>query len=100
MLCLRELLQSLDVGITHLLVEPGPTLASSFLGDAVADRVWVIRSPCRIDDEAAPMAAPVPPDYVASGEIDLAGDQLAEYLNPHSNVYFGPHPSADFMLIQ
>ena len=85
--------------VTHLIVEPGPTLAGSFLTEGRADRVWVFRSGRRIDDDTAPAAAPVPPHYVVTGEVDLDGDRLTEYLNPRSDVYFGPYPSADFELI-
>jgi diaminohydroxyphosphoribosylaminopyrimidine deaminase/5-amino-6-(5-phosphoribosylamino)uracil reductase len=84
-------------GMTHILVETGPTLAKSFIEQNLADRVWVIRSPNRVDDAAAPAAALLPPDYVPSSEIDLKGDTLAEYLNPASVVFFAPEPSADFL---
>ncbi len=40
--------------ITHLIVEPGPTLAQSFLSQGLADRVWVFHSPTLIGDDSGP----------------------------------------------
>ena len=85
--------------ITHLLVEPGPTLARSFFEQGWVDRLWVIRSPKRIDHESAPSAIAVPSNYVVTGRMDLAGDLLTEYLNPRSLAFFAPSPSADFVRI-
>lgn len=82
---------------SHVLVEPGPTLAASFFAANLADRVWVFQSPREIRDDSAPKAAPVPPDYVKTGQLDLAGDTLTEYLNPASPVFFAAEPSADFV---
>jgi diaminohydroxyphosphoribosylaminopyrimidine deaminase/5-amino-6-(5-phosphoribosylamino)uracil reductase len=42
--------------VTHLLVEPGPILARSFFDSGAADRVWIIRSPRRVDSTDAPAA--------------------------------------------
>jgi diaminohydroxyphosphoribosylaminopyrimidine deaminase/5-amino-6-(5-phosphoribosylamino)uracil reductase len=81
-------------GMTHLLVEPGPVLAKSFLESGLADRVWVIRSPDRIKGRGAPAAPEVP--YPSAASISLEGDQLTEYLNPGSPVFFTLQPSADF----
>jgi diaminohydroxyphosphoribosylaminopyrimidine deaminase/5-amino-6-(5-phosphoribosylamino)uracil reductase len=81
---------------SHLLVEPGPTLATTML--RYADRLWVIRSPNQIGDPTAPTAATVPDHYVATGTIDLDGDRLTEYVNTQGNVYFATVPSADFVL--
>ena len=86
------------VPFTHVLVEPGPTLARSFLSQGLADRLWVFRSSNRVGDESAPQAVEVPVDWVESGVVDLAGDTLTEYLNPASPVFFAPEPSADFVL--
>lgn len=83
---------------THLLVEGGPTIHRQFMDAGLADRVWVFRSPGRIGDETAPAAAPVPADFVVTGEFDLDGDRLTEYLDPRSHLYFGPYPSADLVL--
>jgi diaminohydroxyphosphoribosylaminopyrimidine deaminase/5-amino-6-(5-phosphoribosylamino)uracil reductase len=83
---------------THVLVEPGPRLAKSFLEGNFADRVWVIRSPSRIEALTAPKAVAVPDHFVETGTIDLAGDTLTEYLNPNSDVFFEAEASADFVL--
>ncbi|MCC7351601.1 MAG: bifunctional diaminohydroxyphosphoribosylaminopyrimidine deaminase/5-amino-6-(5-phosphoribosylamino)uracil reductase RibD [Phycisphaerales bacterium] len=82
--------------ITHLLIEPGPGLARAFFESGLADRLWVFRSPRSIDDPAAPAAAKIPDDYPITGTVDLSGDQLTEYLNPRSVVYFDSRASADF----
>ena len=87
-----------DAGLHHVLVEPGPTLAKSFFEQGASDRVWVFRSPSRVNEPSAPAAAPVPDHFVKIREIDLAGDTLTEYLNPASPVFFAPEPSADFVL--
>jgi diaminohydroxyphosphoribosylaminopyrimidine deaminase/5-amino-6-(5-phosphoribosylamino)uracil reductase len=84
---------------THVLVEPGPTLAHGFFKRVnLVDRVWVFHSPTKVDDATAPAGPNVPGDYLKSGEIDLAGDRLVEYLNPASPVYFAGEPSADLVL--
>lgn len=96
---LRQVIADLGtLGMTHLLVEPGPTLARSFLGGGqpLWDRLWVIRSPMRIDHPTAPDAAPLPQGQIASTALD--DDILTEYLNPRSDVMFSADPSADFLL--
>ena len=82
---------------THLLVEPGPTLAESFLRAELADRVWVFRSPVPIDQTDAIAAADL--NYAATGVRNLGGDQLTEYLNPNGSAFFAMAQSADFRLI-
>lgn len=82
----------------ELLVEPGPTLASSFFRDDLADRLWVFRSTTKVDHPSTPDAAAIPKYFVKTGELDVFGDTLTEYLNPHSPVFFAPEPSADFVL--
>ena len=86
------------VGVTHLLVEPGPTLARGFFAEDLVDRVWVFRGRKAVDEPTAPAAAPVPTHYIQTGTLDLAGDTLTEYLNPASPVFFAAEPSADFVL--
>ena len=81
---------------SHLLIEPGPTMASATL--KFADRLWVIRSQKRITESSAPVATAVPDDYVATGTLDLDGDTLTEYLHASGNVFFAPVPSADLIL--
>jgi diaminohydroxyphosphoribosylaminopyrimidine deaminase/5-amino-6-(5-phosphoribosylamino)uracil reductase len=117
----RKLLESYKVGITNitadgdgklqltealeriaddcrhdLLVEPGPQLARGFFEQGLADRLWVIRSSSIEVELTAPGAPVIPPHFVPTAQIDLAGDLLTEYLNPDSPVFFAPLPSADF----
>lgn len=97
-LSLEQLLDELGRrGMTHLLVEPGAKLAESFLRQNLADRVWIFRSPKRAHaaDPGALGAAQV--DYPTTGKIALDGDQLTEYLNPQSPVFFSPSKSADLV---
>ncbi|MGH7179341.1 MAG: bifunctional diaminohydroxyphosphoribosylaminopyrimidine deaminase/5-amino-6-(5-phosphoribosylamino)uracil reductase RibD, partial [Tepidisphaeraceae bacterium] len=84
--------------VTHLLVEPGPTLTRYMFARGQADRVWVFRSSARIDDPTAPSAPTV--DYDSTGELDLGGDVLTEFLNPASACYFARVESADFVIAQ
>jgi diaminohydroxyphosphoribosylaminopyrimidine deaminase/5-amino-6-(5-phosphoribosylamino)uracil reductase len=96
---LDEVLNNLaGFDVTHVLVEPGPTLAASFFesGDLV-DRVWVIRSPKPATDVASVAGADVPANYVKTGEVELGGDRLIEFLNPTSPLFFIAEPSADFL---
>ncbi len=81
--------------VTHFLVEPGPVLAQSLISKNQVDRVWVFRSPREIADQDGPAAAMV--DYPVTGEVDLDGDLLTEYLNPASDVFFASVPSVDFL---
>ncbi len=96
---LRSVLERLsDRGATHVMVEPGPGLIRAFCAANLADRIWVIRSPERLEHDSAPTAPVV--DWPAVAELDLAGDRLTEYLNARSEVYFAPRPSADMMLVE
>jgi diaminohydroxyphosphoribosylaminopyrimidine deaminase/5-amino-6-(5-phosphoribosylamino)uracil reductase len=81
-------------GVTHLMVEPGPSLARSFFH--LADRIWVFRSPKVSNDPHAPGAVEF--DLPIAGQMDLDGDTLTEYLNPKSPVFFGNTPSPDLVL--
>jgi diaminohydroxyphosphoribosylaminopyrimidine deaminase/5-amino-6-(5-phosphoribosylamino)uracil reductase len=82
--------------VTHLLIEPGPTLTRYLFARGQADRVWVFASPNAINEPDAPDAPQV--GYPFTARVDLAGDTLTEYLNPNSPVFFAPVPSADFVL--
>ena len=87
-------------GATHVLVEAGPTLARSFFDQqTLVDRVWLIRSPARMNEPTAPTAAGIPESLAKTGEMDLDGDRLVEFLNPASPVFFAPEPSADLQLL-
>jgi diaminohydroxyphosphoribosylaminopyrimidine deaminase/5-amino-6-(5-phosphoribosylamino)uracil reductase len=85
-------------GMTHVLVEPGPTLAAAFFETGPVDRLWVFRSPSVVNDASAPAAVPPPPDFRPTVDANLSGDHLTEYLNPRSEAFFAATPSADFML--
>jgi diaminohydroxyphosphoribosylaminopyrimidine deaminase / 5-amino-6-(5-phosphoribosylamino)uracil reductase len=85
-------------GATHVLVEPGPTLAQSFFDENRADRLWIFQSAKSVDDPSATAAAGVPDHFVQTGRCELNGDVLTEYLNPRSHVFFSKEASADFVL--
>jgi diaminohydroxyphosphoribosylaminopyrimidine deaminase/5-amino-6-(5-phosphoribosylamino)uracil reductase len=98
-LSLPHVLESLaGEPITHLLVEPGPILAGSFIRQNLADRVWITRSSMSVNDASAPAARTV--DYPVSGRVDIEGDELTEYLNPASPVFFATEASADLVLVR
>lgn len=82
--------------VTHLLVEPGPTLASSLLSQNKVDRVWVFRSKKALN--GAPGYAAPAVGYPATASAKLGDDELTEYLNPDSAAYFAPEPSADVLM--
>src|SRR5712691_4309645 len=84
--------------LTHLLVEPGPTLARSFFESGLADRVWSSSSPVALNEPSAPSVTPIPEHYLKTAELNLDGDVLTEYLNPQSAVFFAPERSADLPL--
>jgi diaminohydroxyphosphoribosylaminopyrimidine deaminase / 5-amino-6-(5-phosphoribosylamino)uracil reductase len=93
---LRDVLVDLHKrGVTHLLVEPGPTLAKSFLASDLVDRIWRFQSSKKIEDRTAPAAQPV--DFPATAQVKLDGDSLTEYLNPGSDVFFAMAASADIV---
>jgi len=80
-------------GVTHLLIDAGPTLGQSLIDQGIPDRVWLIKSPIVIGADDAPSAPIAPYQEVAS--LDLRGDRLVELLNPFSDVFFTSAPSAD-----
>jgi diaminohydroxyphosphoribosylaminopyrimidine deaminase / 5-amino-6-(5-phosphoribosylamino)uracil reductase len=98
---LDEVLNNLEgFGATHVLVEPGPTLARSFFNhETLTDRVWLIVSPKKSGDVAAVAGVGVPANYVKTGEVDLDGDRLIEFLNPASPLFFSGEASADFVRV-
>jgi diaminohydroxyphosphoribosylaminopyrimidine deaminase / 5-amino-6-(5-phosphoribosylamino)uracil reductase len=83
-------------GVTHLLVEAGPTLAASFFNRNLVDRLWVFRSARRLD-QAGRAAAEVPSQFRAIESIDLSGDTLTEYLNTRGPVFFASERSAELL---
>jgi hypothetical protein len=60
--------------------------------------VWVIQSPKRIDAADALSAPRIPRRYIRAGEVELDGDIVTEYLDPESDLFFAPVPSADLVL--
>jgi diaminohydroxyphosphoribosylaminopyrimidine deaminase/5-amino-6-(5-phosphoribosylamino)uracil reductase len=96
-LSLKSVLNKLD-DVTHLLVEPGPTLAAAFFEENIADRLWVFRSQDRLDDATAPPAAAIPENFKKGGELQLGNDVLTEYLNTRSPVFYALAESADLIL--
>jgi diaminohydroxyphosphoribosylaminopyrimidine deaminase/5-amino-6-(5-phosphoribosylamino)uracil reductase len=94
---LDDVLFDLDNYGPHVMVEAGPTLARRFMERNLCDRVWVIHSPTRINDDSAPSATSV--DYPVAADADLAGDHLVEHLNPTSPAFFASTASADFVKV-
>ena len=95
---LRAVVADLYVrNVIHLMVEPGPILAESFFSQELVDRLWVFRSPKRLD-EPGRKAAAVSSGFVATGVVDVEGDSLTEYLDRSNATYFAPEPSADLVL--
>jgi diaminohydroxyphosphoribosylaminopyrimidine deaminase/5-amino-6-(5-phosphoribosylamino)uracil reductase len=80
-------------GVSHLVVDAGPTLGQSLIDQGLADRVWTIYSQKTIGAADAPAAAVAP--YEQVGSVELGGDRLVELLNPFSEVFFAATPSAD-----
>jgi diaminohydroxyphosphoribosylaminopyrimidine deaminase/5-amino-6-(5-phosphoribosylamino)uracil reductase len=95
---LEDLFSSDYLSETHILVEPGPTLAASFFATNLWDRLIVIEAPAQIADRTAPSAAAIPEHARATATLNLAGDTLTEYLNTRSPAFFAAVPSADFVL--
>ena len=94
---LRQVLQAAGaMEVTNLLVEPGPTLAQSFLEQGAADRVWIFRSPREMRESTAPNASNV--TYPLVAQANVQGDEFTEYLNSTSPAFFIAEPSADFIL--
>lgn len=92
---LRAVLHTLgEMGITHLLVEPGERLAKAFLDQRLADRIWCITSRKFLGEPDSPHAPAIPFPPVASRNLD--GDTLTEYLDLESNSFFGSFASPEF----
>ena len=83
-------------GATHLLVEPGPKLASDLIANGLCDRVWVFHGGGDIGRDGLPAPA-LPADWSPVATLHLAGDRLAEYL-PAGDAWFGDYPSPDLAL--
>ena len=78
---------------------PARCWRAAILAVALADRLWLIRSPTTGRTTPLPhRAAAVPDGYVPVGHLDLDGDVLTEYLNTRSPAYLAAVPSADLVL--
>jgi diaminohydroxyphosphoribosylaminopyrimidine deaminase/5-amino-6-(5-phosphoribosylamino)uracil reductase len=87
-----------NLNVTHLLVEPGPTLARAFFEEGLADRLWVFDCPRLANDSSAPSAPPIPLNFRRSGELNFEGDVLHEYLHSSGRVSFANTASADLVI--
>lgn len=83
-------------GVTHLLVEPGPTLGAAFMQANLADRLWVFQSPTMLKNGLSATARST--DFVEVGRRAIGPDVLVEYLNTASHVFAAAQSSADFYL--
>jgi len=105
---IRDLSELDDLAGRHVLIEPGPTLATALL--PIVDRVWVIRSSKWLTAGVpGPEEASFRPHpYLRSGTAELGDDILTEYLNGSSGSYYGggyinkwnAYASADLVLEQ
>lgn len=88
-------LLAVELGVTHLMVEGGPAIHRSFLEKNLADRAWIVRSPIQVAASDAPSATPLSESFEKTAALTLGTDELSEYLNRHSQVYFQPRRSID-----
>ena len=98
----RALVDLFTRNITHLLVEPGPTIAKAFFegeSEPIVDRVWIVRSPRAMNEPGSLDAPRLADAFVKTGEVERDGDRLTEYLNPASPAYFAPVPSVDLTMV-
>jgi riboflavin biosynthesis pyrimidine reductase len=86
-------------GVTHLLIEPGPTLARGLFNEIrLIDRLWLFQSPKALGPTGVAAAA-VPDAFAVIGQTQLGDDRLTEYLNTASDAFFTAESSADFALV-
>lgn len=78
--------------VTHLLIEPGPSLARMLMARNQADRALIIGGRVSVGEDGMTAARC---DWPVVGSLDLEGDVLAEHLNPSSQAYLAPELSAD-----
>ncbi len=83
---------------SHVLVEPGPTLARSIFKAGVCDRLWVFESRMTVDDASAPRAADIPAWFAETGQLQVGDDLLREYVNTQNPACFTRSASVDFVL--
>ena len=80
---------------THLLIEPGPTMANAWIH--AVERLLVIKSNKRIDSDTAPAAAAIPNCFKPIGNYCIYQDRLTKYSNTQSPVYFDADEMADVL---
>ena len=89
-----------ELHVHDLFMEPGPTLAGSYL--SFTDRLWVFRSPMRIDDPTAPTATGIPLHLLPTRTIRVGDDELTEYrrlmIDEQTDQPYAVTPSADLVL--
>lgn len=83
---------------SEILIEPGPTFARELFDRNVVDRLWVIRSPRKLDDPTAPAAAEIPSHFQYNAGDLWGEDNFAEYLNTKSAAFFAQGASPDVIL--
>lgn len=81
-------------GVTHLLIEPGPTLLAALTERGQIDRLWSFHCPASIGDDGLAVTLPDWPGH----ERRLGPDVLRESFLPASEVFFAVEPSADLDL--
>jgi diaminohydroxyphosphoribosylaminopyrimidine deaminase/5-amino-6-(5-phosphoribosylamino)uracil reductase len=81
--------------VTHLLVEPGPTLARFLIDQRLADRIWIFRGTTRIGDDG--LAAPRS-DWQVTGTVDVGSDHLVEQVLPDPATSSSATESSDLRL--
>jgi diaminohydroxyphosphoribosylaminopyrimidine deaminase/5-amino-6-(5-phosphoribosylamino)uracil reductase len=85
-------------GVTHLLLEPGPTLATALLSRHQINRIWHLTCPTKIIGHDGLPAPKLPPTLQPTATVRLGPDQLIEYLDPASPTFATATASADFSL--
>lgn len=84
---------------THLLVEPGPTLAQSLIQQNRYDRLWVFESQDRLNINDGVTAPAIPENAIATTGRPVGRDRLTEYLNTQSPLFATNVASPDVALI-
>ena len=83
----------------NVLVEPGPRLARALFEANLVDRLWVFRSTRVVAGADGTPAPSIPDHFLETATRTLGDDVLTEYLNPHSDLFFAPVPSAEVRVL-